>query len=320
MVTPERWIFVTGAPRSGTTFAGKILSTPVSVDYLHEPFNPACGMPGLRTRYPYVTPGTEDERRLREMVNRMLAYDFGLTTAYYARDGRAKRLVKRLAGSRGPFYLRLARMNPLSRVAIVKDPVGCLLTGWLTREFGFRSLVLIRHPVAFVASTRRLGWDLQEHLDALAGQRDLVEDWFESDPGELGARRWSSHAERGAVLWRALNRVLLGMAARDPGITVVRHEDLSAAPVPGFRDLFERLELPWSRRVERRIGHLTAAGNRAEAGRGRVQDFARDSAALLDLRLGQVDADERAGIWELTREVAEPYYARHTFLLEGSAP
>jgi hypothetical protein len=43
----ENWIFVTGVIRSGTTFVGKVLSLPLSVDYIHEPFNPLCGMPGI---------------------------------------------------------------------------------------------------------------------------------------------------------------------------------------------------------------------------------------------------------------------------------
>jgi hypothetical protein len=206
---------------------------------------------------------------------------------------------------------------------VVKDPVGCLLTGWLTSELGFRSVVLLRHPVAFAASTRRLGWDLDEHLSALFGQPRLVEDWFPDGvagvpAGDLAAHRWSTHAERAAVLWRALNTVLLGMAARDPEIEVLRHEDLSARPVAEFRALFERLGLPWSRRVERRIRRLTGAGNRAEAQEGRVQDFARDSAALLELRVGQVDAPDRARIWDLAGDVAAPWYPRGTFRLEGA--
>ncbi len=316
MVTPDRWIFVTGAPRSGTTFAGKILSTPLAVDYIHEPFNPACGLPGMNTRYAYVRPGTEEERDLRRLVSRMLAYDFRLTTAFYERDTLLKRLAKSAVGSRGPYYLRLARLNPLSRYAVVKDPVGCLLTGWLTREFGFRSVVLLRHPIAFVASTRRLGWNLREHLDALIAQPDLLDDWFGPELQELLGRRWSTHAERGAVLWRALNAVLLRQAAEQDDIMVLRHEDLSARPVPAFRSLYERLDLPWSPRVERRVRRLTEAGNRVEAGKGRVQDFVRDSAGLLDLRLGQVEADERTRIWELTRDVAEPHYPQETFMVE----
>lgn len=318
MVIPDRWIFVTGAPRSGTTFAGKILSTPVSVDYIHEPFNPACGLPGLATRYLYVRPGTEEEQQLRPMVSRMLAYDFRLTTAIYERDSQLKRLVKRAVGSRGPYYLRLARLNPLSRFAVVKDPVGCLLTGWLTNEFDFRSVVLLRHPVAFVASTRRLGWNLREHLDALIRQPHLAEDWLGSGLHELAGRSWSTHAEQGAILWRALNTVLLRQAGDNPDIIVLRHEDLSARPVAEFRSLYERLGLPWSRRVERRVRRLTEAGNRVETEDGRVQDFTRDSAALLNLRMGQVDATERTRIWELTRDVAQPHYPQDTFMLEHS--
>ena len=317
-MTPDRWIFVTGAPRSGTTFVGKVLATPVTVDYIHEPFNPACGLPGVDTRYTYVRPGTPEEQELRRLVGSMLSYDFKLTTAFYERDSPLKRLVKRAVGSRGPFYLRLARLNPLSRFAVVKDPVGCPLTGWLTAEFGFRSVVLLRHPVAFVASTRRLGWDLGEHLSALTSQPHLVEDWLGADSDELLRRPWATHAEQGAVLWQALNKVLLRQADENPEILVLRHEDLSARPAAEFRGLYERLGLPWSGRVERRVRRLTGAGNRAEAETGKVQDFTRDSAALLDLRLGQVDAGDRARIWDLTRDVAAAYYPEATFMLEDS--
>lgn len=44
----KNWIFVTGVIRSGTTFVGKILSLPLQVDYIHEPFNPLCGIPGMK--------------------------------------------------------------------------------------------------------------------------------------------------------------------------------------------------------------------------------------------------------------------------------
>ncbi|NEQ55044.1 MAG: hypothetical protein F6K11_33795, partial [Leptolyngbya sp. SIO3F4] len=50
----EKWIFVTGAIRSGTTFVGKILSLPLEVDYIHEPFNPQCGIPGVNLGHRYI--------------------------------------------------------------------------------------------------------------------------------------------------------------------------------------------------------------------------------------------------------------------------
>jgi hypothetical protein len=269
-----------------------------------------------------VARGTAEERELRRRVTEMQRYDFRLRTAFYERDGSMKRAVKRVTGSRGPFYLRMARLNPFSRVAVVKDPVGCLLTHWLTSEFGFQALVLLRHPVAFVASTRRLGWDLGEHLASLFAQRRLVEEWFPNGLAgvaaeRLAAHRWDTHAERGALLWAALNSVLLGQAAANRDILLMRHEDLSARPLQEFRRLFEDLSLPWSHRVERRVRRLTGAGNRAEAGEGRVQDFTRDSAALLDLRLGQVEAEEREQIWDIAGEVAAPYYPRASFRLDG---
>ena len=44
---PDTWLWVTGIPRGGTTFVGRILSVPRSVDFIHEPFNPDCAVEGI---------------------------------------------------------------------------------------------------------------------------------------------------------------------------------------------------------------------------------------------------------------------------------
>ena len=41
------WCFVTGMPRSGTTFVASVLSAGPSVAYVHEPFNARCGIAGV---------------------------------------------------------------------------------------------------------------------------------------------------------------------------------------------------------------------------------------------------------------------------------
>lgn len=198
------WVFVTGAPRSGTTFAGLVLSLPLRVDYIHEPFNPDCGLPGIRRRFLYVRSGDAGEPRYRAMVEAMMRYDFRLRTGLYPEDGAVKRLVKRVVGSRGPFYLRLAKVNLFRRAAVVKDPIGCLLLHYLAVQFGFRVLCLVRHPVAFVASHLRLGWDVQRRLDDLAGQPGVIEDFFGGRRDGLRPRT-DEPVVVAATLWRALN-------------------------------------------------------------------------------------------------------------------
>lgn len=56
----SRWIYVTAVPRSGITFVGKVLSHNISVNYIHEPFNPDCGLPSIDKEFLYVAPKDDD--------------------------------------------------------------------------------------------------------------------------------------------------------------------------------------------------------------------------------------------------------------------
>lgn len=310
----DNWVYVTGAPRSGTTFAGLILSTPLSVDYIHEPFNPDCGLPGVSTEYAYTRRGAPNEPRVRAMVEAIQRYRFTLRTGYYPSDTRLRRLVKRIVGSRGPFHLRLAKANVFRRAAVVKDPTGCLLTKYLADEFGFRPLVIVRHPAAFVASLMRIGADLASALAALAENESLMADYFDGESDLLPSGN-TDDVIMGATLWRAVNKALLCQAASVSTAVVVRHEDLSAQPVGHFRRMYEHFDLPWSGSVERKIRRLTSADNKAEASRGKVQDFRRDSARLLEIRLRMLTRSQRETIHRLTADVTKGLYPEESFLL-----
>jgi len=315
-MTVRQWIMVTGVPRSGSTFVGKVLSAPFVVDYVHEPFNPACGIPGLTLRHVYARPGGETAASLRAEVERLLAFRSHLKTGVFRNDGRVKALAKRLIGSRGPVYYTLARFNPFSHTAVLKDPVGCLLAGYLAEEFGVKPIIVLRHPVAFVASVMRLGWTWEVDLGHLRAQPELVADHFADEPAFL-ARSWDDPVERAAACWRALHKVMLAQARRHPEWTVLTHEAVSADPISHFRALYEHFDLPWSARIERMIVGMTSARNPGEARAGRASDFRRDSGGLLALRLRHLTASQRARVFAITRDVAEAYYPAESFAMDA---
>lgn len=311
----ENWVFVTGAPRSGTTFVGRVLSAPIEVDYIHEPFNPDCGIPGLERRFLYLRPGERAPESYRDPIDRLFRYDVRLRTGHYPEDSRLKRALKSVAGSRGPFYYRIARWNPFHTAAVIKDPIGCLLTGYLAERHGVRPVVLVRHPLAVAASVKRLGWT--PTLDFLREQPRLSEDYFSSS--DWTDADVSTPVRAAAWQWRALNRVLLTEADRHDDWLLVSHEEISRDPVATFRRLYSALELPWSSRIERGIRRRTSSRNPAEARRGRTQDFARDSRALLDLRVSMLDPEERREVFEITAEVALRVYPEESFRLGEDA-
>lgn len=304
------WIFVTGAPRSGTTFVGSMLSAPLSVDYIHEPFNPDCGLPSIDQNFLYLRDNDSRLARYLPDIEALFRYEAKIRTGYYPQDSLTKRAIKSVVGSRGPFYYRLARLNPFHSTAVIKDPIGCLLSGFLQRRFGVQPVLMMRHPVTFIASVQRLGWKLT--LDPLLKQQELMDDYLAAD--ESGLRSAGDDPiVVNAYLWRALYSVLLQQAGEGPNWLILRHEDLSSEPVDRFRELYGQLALPWSGKVERRVRRWTESKNAAEAAPGRVQQFRRDSRQLHALRMEMLEPKERKRVFEITGEVAGNWYDEQSF-------
>lgn len=312
----NKWVFVTGAPRSGTSFVGRILSWPLTVDLIFEPTDPLVGISGIDRRYLYLRPRGDGQDHYGRVLARIFSYDFTYRSPAPAQgESWLTRIRKRWVGPRGAVHLAMAKLNPFHRCAVIKDPDGCLLTEYLYTRHGVRPVICVRHPTAFVASYlhHRFPWDLPE----LAGQPALVEDYFHGD-ASLFQLDPQDRVAGAAVLWLALNRVLLDQCSRHPDWIVVVHEELCQAPVDTFRNLFDRLELPWSRRVERAIRDHTGAHNEAEA--RSWQDHRRDSAALFELRRGMLSRKDREKVFAITREVALRIYSEESFGLAAAAP
>jgi hypothetical protein len=311
----ENWIAVTGVIRSGTTFVGKVLSLPLSVDYIHEPFNGGWSLPEERPFRPrYVRPGRDGEatRAYREHLAHLFRYDFALNSILHDGDPWHKWVAKRLVGSRGPFYLRLAKLNPFHRAAVIKDPTCRLVTEYLYRTFDVTPVIVVRHPASLAASLRRMGW--WPGLEEFARQPDLVEDFFAGEEDFLH-RDWPSPLMEAMAHWRASYKMLLAQADRYPDWQVVTHEELCRRPVTVFQRLYEALSLPWSSSVARRIRRLTE-GASARPRNGQGMDLRRDSAQIFETRRDAIAPEQRRALFEIVKGVALQRYSRESFAID----
>lgn len=312
----DTWIAVTGVIRSGTTFAGTVLSLPLEVDYLHEPFNGGYSLPDSRPFRPrYVRPEADDAdaRAYRAQLAKLLSYDFALPTTHNPKDSLFWKAAKTAVGSRGPFYLRLAKLNPFHRAAVLKDPTCKLAAEYLYRTFGITPVILIRHPASLAASLKRVGW--WPGVREFAEQPDLVEDYF-PDERDFLTREWESPLLKSAAHWRAAYKVLLTQAAKYPDWHVITHEALSARPLPIFEHLYDAFGLPWSAAVEHKIRALTQGHGSAEALRGKVMDLQRNSSEIFALRRNSLSVEERRAIFEIVKDVALQVYSEDSFALD----
>ncbi|MFD0657935.1 sulfotransferase [Thermocatellispora tengchongensis] len=289
-------MLVTGLPRSGTSWAGRMLAAGGELVYVNEPLNPQhppgrC--PGVLNatvthRFQYICRANEDawSRAFADTV--ALRYRFGAEL----RRNRSAYDLARMVRYGAAFTVG----RVLGRRALLDDPFAVLSAGWFAERLGCRVIVLVRDPVALAASWRRLGWTVYFH--ELLEQPLLVRDHPEVEQTRALVGSQDRTAKL-AALWRIAATVTGRLALRHPGITLVRYEELAADPLTGFRRLYDHAGLAWSPRAERRITRACTAPSRGWGG------FAWDLGSLSRTAFRRMDsrlAAARTGAGDLTPE------------------
>ena len=168
--------------------------------------------------------------------------------------------------------------------------------------------MLIRHPAAFAASLKRMGWahDFSHFVRQPGLVDDLVPDLrpdieaFAADPPGV--------VDQAGLLWVIVHTVIDRYRREHPEWAFARHEDLSTDPFAGFRTLFEHLGLPYTAGVERYIADTTGTANAAEAPTGVTHELRRDSSANVHTWRNRLDPDEIERVRARTAAVAAAFY------------
>jgi hypothetical protein len=305
-------LLVTGLPRSGTSWVGKMLESSGEVVYVNEPLNPKHPpgrSPGVLDadvthRFQYISPG-QDERWRRAFTDTL-----GLRYRWAA-ELRRNRSVYDLARlvKYGSAFTR-GRMR--GRRALLDDPYALFSTGWLVQEMGCRGVVLVRDPVSFVGSWRSLGWTIHFHelLEQPALVRDHLGPYADRMRALVGSPDWLA---RSCLLWEAAYDVVDRAFRHIPGVHLIRYEDLVRDPQGGFADLYERLGLTWSAQAAGRVRAATT--ERPHSARGAMRWSLRgglsrtayrpmSSGTALTTYRDRLTAEEVARVRELTADVA----------------
>ncbi|MEV6982805.1 sulfotransferase [Sphaerisporangium sp. NPDC051017] len=248
-------ILVTGLPRSGTSWAGKMLAAGGEAVYVNEPLNPQRPpgrSPGVlnadvRHRFQYICPDDEHPwlGAFTDTVALRYRYAAELRRNHRPRD------LARLAKNASAFALGRIR----GRRALLDDPFALFSAGWFAERLGCRVVLMVRDPVSLVASWQRLGWRVD--LGELLRQPLLVRD----HPDVRALRSLAGSDDTLATtcaLWSVARATAETLAERHPGVRLVSYEDLVTDPVARYRDLYAWCGLTWSSRAERTIGRSSA--------------------------------------------------------------
>jgi Sulfotransferase family len=258
-------VLVTGLPRSGTSWVGKMLEGSGELVYVNEPLNPqhppgrSPGVLDARVthRFQYIAAGEDEE--WRRAFARTLGLRYGI--AAELRQNRSAYDLGRLAKYATAFGLGRLR----GRRALLDDPYALFSTAWLVREMGCRAVVLVRDPVAFVGSWRSLGWQIHFHelLEQPALVRDHLGPYAERMRALVGSPDWLA---RSCLLWEAAYDVVDRAFRTVPGVHLVSYESLVQDPMGRFAEVYGHLGLTWSPRAAERVRAATEGGEGATQG------------------------------------------------------
>lgn len=240
-------ILVTGSPRAGTSWTGRMLSQDPSVRYVHEPFNISrrpCSC-GLRLPYwfYYLAPQTPASfhRHLKHTI-----------FPSFSRFGLVNVLTE---------ITQTRRIRPLSQYmqaylphrVLVKDPLALFSAETLAHRFDMDVIVLIRHPAAVVNSYRALNWS--HPFSHFLSQVELMEDHLFPFRNEIEAftKREYEIVDQISLLWKLTHHMILKFQKTHAHWAFIRYEDLVAKPIEGFRKIAEQIKLPFSARTQAAI-------------------------------------------------------------------
>jgi len=286
-----------------------MLSLHRSVGYVDEPFNAQTGINGIDRQFLYIgKSGSQKQAEYTEIARTLLAghSNFKPSEIPPHRFTLPKQLARRLFISPKHIQYKVAACNPFVKRFLIKDPMACFASEYLHRILGMKTIIIIRHPASVVASYKRLGWRFS--LSHLTHQDELMEHHLQPILGTVDTHQLTPLQEW-AYLWLSINAVLDEYARRNPKMIIIRHEDLSSAPLPNFEKLYSLLNLELTPRIRRQIMAHTGQNNPVEAPGNVAHALKRNSAEIVNSWRRILGPDEIKEIKHITIPVAQRYYA-----------
>ena len=224
MPTSIKPILVTGAHRTGTTWAGKMLAANPQTAYVSEQLN-VLHRPGvLRAKvshwYTYIC--AENEADYLTSFLELLSYRYHLSaeisSLHSARD------FFRMGRDFGIFMSGRVFQKRL----LLKDPFAIFSLAWFAERLDCQIVVTVRHPAGFASSLRRLNWtfDFRDLFNQPLLMRDVLEPYRE----EMQSTKPDDVIGQAALLWTMIYR----------GVEAARQQ------IPALRVVFRAIQYPAS--------------------------------------------------------------------------
>ena len=306
----RKTLFLTGLPRSGTTWSAEMLGLSPSVIHVTgEPFNPINSKTafGFEWSWYYAISGTEGlkfENTLKNLFNQKWTLSDFIRRYHYL-------IVNK--ETRRHLYTRIIRLFNAyllgtNKTTLLKCPIGFFSTEQIAKQLNAQIILLTRHPAAFINSMQRVGWEVDvEHLFKQPHLRSLLEPFWDKITYYSNNKNAIESIDKNILAWNIYHYLIKKWQQKYPDWIVVSHEQLSLNPTEEFKDMYQKLHLVYNLDVEREIIEHTQASNKIDAG-DQIHLLKRDSKANMDVWKKHLSKEVIDKIYKETKELSDYFY------------
>ena len=289
-------ILVTGSHRSGSTWCGKMISLADEVGYIHEPFSLVrrAGLCDVQFDNWFTYICDENKNNYYKALEKCLSFDYNIK-----KDFENLSSIKDLYYSIRE-YFKFKSSWILKKTPLLKDPIALFSAEWLANQFNMEVVIIIRHPAAFAGSLKKVNWlhpfehFLRQPLLIRRIPEDyvrLIEKYSNSDAGII---------DQSILLWNIIHHQILEYRELYPNWNFVRHEDLSNDPVKEFRNLYEKLNINFSKKIKKKINSFSNSKSQGVISRNSKANILSWKHRLTDKEINKIKKD--------THQIAQHFY------------
>lgn len=297
-------ILITGAHRTGTTWVGKMIALDPDITYVSEPLHldhsrGVLSQP-VENWYDYIC--DENGAQFKDAYKNTIQFKYRLWMAIrHLRNIKAAGKVIRDSSI-------FISSRILKRRALLKDPFAVLSVPWFISALDSQVVIMVRHPIPFVSSLKRLGWSFD--FNHLLNQPLLMRDHYEPFRSDMVHTKQNEQdiVGQGILLWRMIYTLVHQYQTQGVDIQLIRHEDISQRPLPIFEEIYQQLGISFSQQIEENIIMSTQTSNPNEIAQYDEHAVRLNSLANLrnwKKRLTDLEIDR---IVKGTRDVVKDFY------------
>ncbi len=228
-------MFLTGLPRSGTTWAGRALAAATGSVIVDEPFNLKWHPDRIGYHLKYLPSGLPAQELIHLLRQEIRHWR------------RPRRLIRTIRAGR----------------VLVRDVHICLAIEHVWEHLRPQTVLMLRHPCGVASSWRSVGFRVDHWIQAILSQENLIVDFLRPYLGHLRSR--SNFWFQVGAVWGASTMVMHQLSQKYPQWQWVTHESLCIDPLAGYRRLLGLFDMPMK---DQGVAFLTAHDRPPKDGEG----------------------------------------------------